>query len=67
VRASSGIRARVLLMCILCFKYKFWELVTFYGFSYEFWRAILMNLNFSRVGIFIEMTINIIISFIIYF
>ena len=45
----------------------FYALNTFYGFSYEFWRAILMNLNFSRVGIFIEMTINIIISFIIYF
>ena len=50
MRASSGIRARVLLMCILCFKYKFWELVTFYGFSYEFWRAILMNLNFPALG-----------------
>ena len=43
MRASSGIRARVLLLCILCFKYKLWELVTCYGFSYEFWRAILMN------------------------
>jgi len=67
VRASSAIRAMISLMCILCFKYKFWELITFYGFSYEFWCAILMNLNFSRVGIFIEMTIKIIISFIIYF
>jgi len=26
-----------------------------------------MSLNFSRVGIFIEITINVIISFIIYF
>ena len=62
-----GIRARVLLIYISCFKWKFWKLVTFYGFNYEFWRTILMNLSFSRVGIVIEMTINEFISFIIYF